>query len=53
MPGFRCHIDEMTNGRGIRAPRGVYIEEVLYVVQGNVIEAYSLESYQKIDDLIL
>ncbi len=51
--GFRCHIEEMTNGRGIRAPRGVYIEEVLYVVQGNVIEAYSLESYQKIDDLIL
>lgn len=51
--GFQCLLEEMTNGRGIRSPRGIYIDEVLYLVEGNVIEAYSLQTYQKIDDLIL
>ena len=51
--GFQCLLEEATNGKGIRAPRGLYIGEVLYVVEGNIIEAYSLQTYEKIDDLIL
>ena len=50
--GFQCELEEEINGGGGGA-RGVYIGETLYVVQGNVIEAYSLESYEKTGDLIL
>lgn len=50
--GFQCKLEEEINGGGGGA-RGVYIGETLYVVQGNVIEAYSLESYEKTGDLIL
>ena len=51
--GFVCNMDEEINGNGVQGARGVYIEEVLYVVQGNIIEAYSLEDYKKIGDIIL
>ncbi|MFR3390656.1 MAG: beta-propeller domain-containing protein [[Clostridium] scindens] len=51
--GFACHMDEEINGNGAQGARGVYIKEVLYVVQGNIIEAYSLEDYKKIGDIIL
>ena len=51
--GFVCNLQEDINGNGMRNPRGIYIEETLYVVQGNIIEAYSLKDYQKVDDLIL
>ena len=46
-------MDEEINGNGVQGARGVYIKEVLYVVQGNIIEAYSLEDYKKIGDIIL
>lgn len=51
--GFVCNLEEDINGNGMRNPRGIYIEETLYVIQGNIIEAYSLKDYQKVDDLIL
>ena len=51
--GFACNMDEEINGNGAQGARGVYIKEVLYVVQGNIIEAYSLEDYKKIGDIIL
>lgn len=51
--GFTCDMEERINGNGMRNARGVYIGDTLYVVQGNIIEAYSLKDYQKIDDLIL
>lgn len=51
--GFICNMEEDINGNGMFVARGVYIEDVLYVVQGNVIEAYGLEDYKKVDDLIL
>nr|WP_307998157.1 beta-propeller domain-containing protein [uncultured Merdimonas sp.] len=51
--GFDCRMEEEINGSGSRSARGVYIGESLYVVQGNVIEVYSLENYQKTGDIIL
>lgn len=51
--GFKCNMSEEINGRSGRGTRGVYIEETLYVVCGNVIEAYSLKDYKKTEDLIL
>lgn len=53
MNGFTCRMEEEINGSGSRSARGLYIGQVLYVVQGNVIESYSLEDYQKTGDLIL
>lgn len=51
--GFKCKMSKEINGRSGRAARGVYIEDTLYVVCGNVIEAYSLKDYRKTGDLIL
>lgn len=51
--GFISNMAEEINGSGMRSTRGVYIGEVLYVVQGNIIEAYSLKDFAKIDDIIL
>lgn len=51
--GFICNMEEDINGNGMRNPRGIYIEDTLYVIQGNIIEAYSLKDYQKVNDLIL
>ncbi|MCI6533686.1 MAG: beta-propeller domain-containing protein [Lachnospiraceae bacterium] len=51
--GFVCNMEEEINGNGLRSVRGVYIDDTLYVVQGNIIESYSLKDYQKTDDLIL
>ncbi len=51
--GFICNMEEDINGNGMRIPRGIYIGDTLYVIQGNIIEAYSLKDYQKVDDLIL
>jgi len=51
--GFVCELNEEINGSGMYVTRGVYIKDTLYVVQGNIIEAYSLETYEKVDDIIL
>lgn len=51
--GFVCELDEEINGYGMGVTRGVYIKDTLYVVQGNIIEAYSLKTYKKVDDIIL
>lgn len=51
--GFQCDLEETINGNASRAARGIYIDKILYVIQGNVIEAYSLRDYKKVDDLIL
>lgn len=51
--GFRCEMSEEVNGMSTRGTRGVYIGDTLYVVSGNVIEAYSLETYENVDALIL
>ena len=46
-------MEEQINGDGQRVSRGLYIENVLYVVKGNIIEAYGMDDYKKIDDIIL
>ncbi len=51
--GFECRMKETINGSGYQAARGVYIDDTLYVVKGNIIEAYSLEDYKKTGDIIL
>lgn len=51
--GFECLMEEAINGNGSRAARGIYIDTILYVVKGNVIEAYSMENFSKKDDMIL
>ena len=51
--GFECLMEETVNGNGYQAVRGVYIDTVLYVVKGNIIEAYSMGDYKKVDDIIL
>lgn len=51
--GFKCLMNETVNGNGYQAARGVYVGNTLYVVKGNIIEAYNMADYQKIDDLIL
>lgn len=50
---FVCKMNEEINGSGASSARGLFIGETLYVVQGNIIEAYSLTGYEKTDDLIL
>lgn len=51
--GFSCKMEEEINGNASSSVRGVYIGDTLYVVQGNVIEAYSLKEFRKVDDIIL
>ncbi len=51
--GFECLMNETVNGNGYQTARGVYIDTNLYVVKGNIIEAYSMKDYQKVDDIIL
>ncbi len=51
--GFECLMNETVNGNGYQSARGVYVDNTLYVVKGNIIEAYNMADYQKTDDLIL
>ena len=51
--GFECLMNEMVNGNGYQSARGVYVDNTLYVVKGNIIEAYDMADYQKTGDLIL
>lgn len=51
--GFECLMNETVNGNGYQSARGVYVDNTLYVVKGNIIEAYDMTDYQKTGDLIL
>lgn len=51
--GFACLMEETINGTGYQTARGVYIDQVLYVVKGNIIEAYGMADYKKVGDIIL
>lgn len=51
--GFVRLMKETVNGTSMRSARGLYIGSVLYIVKGNIIEAYNMENYEKTDDLIL
>ncbi|WP_033126154.1 MULTISPECIES: beta-propeller domain-containing protein [Eubacteriales] len=51
--GFTCLLEEQVNGSSQRAGRGLYIENVLYVVKGNIIESYGMDDFKKTGDIIL
>ena len=46
-------MEERVNGSSQRAARGLYIENVLYVVKGNIIESYGMDDFKKTGDIIL
>ena len=51
--GFQVQMQEEVNGNSYLGTRGVYANEKFYVINGNAIEAYRMEDYVKIDDLLL
>ena len=49
--GFECVFDrELT---GYASARGIYVDKILYLVSGNTVEAYQMESFEKLDDIVL
>lgn len=51
--GFQCNMKEKIYGSDALSTRGIYIKERLYVIHGNVLKAYSLKTYKKVDDCLL
>lgn len=51
--GFKLNMEEDVNGSNWYGTRGIYINDMIYVIRGNVIEAYSLKNFEKKDDYIL
>lgn len=51
--GFQCNMKEKIYGSDALSTRGIYIKDCLYVIQGNVLKAYSLKTYKKVDDCLL
>lgn len=50
---FICKLQEEVNGDSSVGTRSLYIQDTLYVIQGNIIEAYNLADSKKTGDLIL
>ncbi len=51
--GFQCNMKEKIYGSDVLSTRGIYIKDRLYVINGNVLKAYSLKTYKKVDDCLL
>ena len=51
--GFQCNMKEKIYGSDALSTRGIYIKDRLYVINGNVLKAYSLKTYKKVDDCLL
>lgn len=51
--GFVCRLQEEINGNSSGGTRGLYIGDTLYVIRGNVIEAYDLANSKKSGGIIL
>ena len=51
--GFQCNMKEKIYGSDALSTRGIYIKDRLYVIHGNVLKAYSLKTYRKVDDCLL
>ncbi|MFV0362121.1 MAG: beta-propeller domain-containing protein [Suipraeoptans sp.] len=51
--GFVELMKQEVNSSGYMETRGIYIDDTLYVINGNIIESYSLSTYEKIESLIL
>lgn len=51
--GFQCNMKEKVYRSDALSTRGIYIKDRLYVIHGNVLKAYSLKTYKKVDDCLL
>lgn len=50
--GFTCLLEkELSNY--VYNLRGLYAEDTLYLVEGNAVESFSLQTFEKIDDIVL
>ena len=49
--GFQQEFERTLGGYG--STRGLYIGETFYLVSGNTIEAYTLDGFEKVDDMVL
>lgn len=49
--GFKCVFDREVNGYS--NARGVYSGDVFYIVSGNTVESYAMDTFKKIDDIVL
>lgn len=50
---FNTILKEDINGNTSQGVRGIYIEDTLYVISGNIIEAYDMNTGKKTGDIIL
>ena len=50
---FNTILEEDINGNTSQGVRGIYIEDTLYVISGNIIEAYDMNTGKKTGDIIL
>lgn len=50
---FETILQEEVNGNTSQGVRGIYIEDTLYVISGNIIEAYDMNTGVKSGDIIL
>ena len=51
--GFQSNMKDKIYGSDALSTRGIYIKDRLYVINGNVLKAYSLKTYKKVDDCLL
>lgn len=51
--GFACKLQVEFGMDSYMSAKGIYMDDNLYIVKGNTIQLYSLQDYQKIDDLVL
>ena len=50
--GFVCRLDKELNGYAYNI-RGVYINDILYLVENGAVETFDLNTFEKIDDIVL
>lgn len=50
--GFTCEFVKNMVGYSSNV-RGIYVEDKFYIVTGNTVESFMLESFDKVDDLVL
>lgn len=50
--GFVCVLDKEVNSYGSEL-RGLYVDDRFYLVQGNAAESFDLNTFDKIDDIVL
>ena len=50
--GFTCEFEKSMVGYNSNV-RGIYVGDKFYIVTGNTVESFMLESFDKVDDLVL